>query len=142
MKSIIESLYEWFAACPVLRDGCLNVERLGCEPVQYTIDADQPSEPIVKRYVDGDTIRQFPFNFASCEEYGFDTAQSISNSRFFEKLSDWVERQVAEKNLPELDGERTALDVRVTSVGCPFSVTENTARYQIGMNLIYLQGGI
>lgn len=140
--SIIEALYKWFEDCPVLRDGYLNIECLGADPVGYTIDADQPTEPILKRYVDGDTIRQFPFLFASREEYGFDTAQNIANSEFYEELSDWVEKKVAARELPELCGNRRAQDLAITSVGCPFAVTENTARYQISMNLIYFQGGI
>lgn len=139
MIPIIEALHKWFAKCPVLKDGYLNLERLGAEPIGYTIDAEQPAEPILKRYVDGDTIRQFPFVFASCEYYGADVAKMIENSGFYEELSDWVERQAATGNFPVLDNGRRVQDIKITSVGSPFSVTENTARYQISMNLIYFQ---
>ncbi|MDE6020833.1 MAG: chloramphenicol resistance protein [Ruminococcus sp.] len=139
MTSIIQALYDWFERCPILKDGYLNVERLGADPVEYTIDADQPADPIIKRYTDGDTIRQFPFIFASREEYGCETAKNIANSSFYEELSEWVEKQAADKNFPILDEGKNVQDIRVTSVGCPFSVTENTARYQILMNLIYYQ---
>lgn len=142
MTSIIESLYKWFEACPVLKDGFLNVERLDSDPVAYTIDADQPSNPIIKKYVDGDTIRQFPFIFASREEYGDDTAKNIANSSFYEELSSWVEQQATERNFPEIGDGKYVQDIRVESIGCPFAVTENTARYQISMNLIYYQEGI
>lgn len=57
MTSIIEVLYKWFEACPILKDGFLNVERLDADPIAYTIDADQPSNPIIKKYTDGDTIK-------------------------------------------------------------------------------------
>ncbi len=139
MISIITALRDWLIGCPLLRDGCLSVECLGEKPMEYTIEADQPSNPVLKKYAGGDSLRQYPFVFASREKYGADTLQNISNSGFYEEFSAWVERQSEEGNLPLLDAGRTPQRIEVLSVGCPYSVTEKTARYQIQLNFIYYQ---
>lgn len=140
--SIIGSLRAWLASCPILKDGILNVEYLGAEGIEYTIDADQPTSPILRKYVDGDSLRQYPFIFASRESYGPDVLQNIANSGFYEDLAAWVEQQSAAGNLPVLDEHRTPKYIEVLSNGYPFDTGDSTARYQITMNLIYYQEGI
>lgn len=137
--SIIEALRTWFAGCPLLKDGLLNVEYLGAEGVEYTIDADQPTEPVLKNYTSGSSLRQFPFVFASREAYGADTLQNIANSGFYEELAAWVERQSNAGNLPELGEYRTPQYIDVLSNGYPFDTGDSTARYQIAMNFVYTQ---
>lgn len=137
--TIIESLRTWFAACPLLKDGLLNVDYLGADGIEYTIDADQPVNPILKKYTSGSSVRQFPFIFASRESYGADTLQNIANSGFYEKLAAWVEKQSEEENLPELDEYRTPQYIEVLSGGYPFDTGDSTARYQITMNFVYKQ---
>lgn len=137
--TIIESLRTWFAACPLLKDGLLNVDYLGADGIEYTIDADQPVNPILKKYTSGSSVRQFPFIFASRESYGADTLQNIANSGFYEKLAAWIEKQSEEENLPELDEYRTPQYIEVLSSGYPFDTGDSTARYQITMNFVYKQ---
>jgi hypothetical protein len=139
MTSIIESLRTWFAACPLLKDGLLNVEFLGADAIEYTISADQPSNPILRRYTDGSSVRQFPFVFASRESYGADTLQNIANSGFYEELSLWVEQQSEAGNLPDLGDGRTAQSIDVLSNGFPLDTGDSTARYQITLNLVFIQ---
>ena len=67
---LIAAVREWFRACPLLRqDTAFQVDMLGADPIEYEI-APLSCNPIVKRYTDGSTIRQFQFAFASREEYG------------------------------------------------------------------------
>lgn len=57
--------------CPLLdEDGKVRVNFLGETPIEYVIE-EVPAEPIVKRYVDGSSIRQVLFIFASRDEYDF-----------------------------------------------------------------------
>ena len=77
---IIESIRNFIAKCPLLKDGCLlNVDRLGDTEIEYTVDGEMTS-PILKKYVDGSSLRQFNFIFASREKYASDTLQNIANS--------------------------------------------------------------
>lgn len=41
---IIDALRTWFASCPLLKDGLLNVERLGAEPVEYSLIQDSTAK--------------------------------------------------------------------------------------------------
>lgn len=114
-----------------------DIDYLGADDIEYTIDADQPVNPILKKYTSGSSLRQFPFIFASRESYGADTLQNIANSGFYEKLAAWVEKQSEEENLPELDEYRTPQYIEVLSSGYPFDTGDSTARYQITMNFVY-----
>ena len=100
--AIIESIRDFIAGCPLLKNGVLlNVDRLGATEIEYTVDGEITS-PILRQYTDGSSLRQFEFVFASREKYGADTLQNIANSGFYEDFADWIETQSNAGNLPEL----------------------------------------
>ena len=67
--TIIESLRDFIASCPLLKNGVLlNVDRLGATEIEYTVDGEMTA-PILRKYTDGSTLRQFNFVFASREKY-------------------------------------------------------------------------
>lgn len=132
-------LRDYFSECPLLKDGVLNFDYLGIEPVKYTIET-VPTEPIFKRYVDGSTIRQYPFVFASRESFGADVWGNIDTSDFYEKLATWVENQSNLGNLPQFEDDfRESLSLEVTSSGYVFQEDTDNARYQIQLKLMYYQ---
>ena len=136
---IIDKIREYFLQCPLLDElARLNVDYLGVEPVEYTIDS-QPTAPIIKQYTDGGTTKQYTFVFGSREYYGADVLQNIENSGFFEKFAEWVEEQSKKGNLPELEGNKQAISMEVLTSGYLFSASEDNARYQIQMRLIYYE---
>lgn len=135
-KSIIEALENYFLNCPLLKDGCLRVDYLGDQPVEYSIEV-LPCDPVLKRYVSGDTIRQYLFAFGSREYYSQERLQNIQNSAFYERLSDWVEKQSLAGNLPELPPGMEAQGIAVVSSGYLFGESKQRARYQIQLRLEY-----
>lgn len=137
--SIAKILRNYFAECTLLQNGKLNFDYLGIEPVEYTIET-VPTEPILKKYVDGSTIRQYPFVFASRESFGADVWGNIDTADFYEKLSNWVETQSNLRNLPNFDEEyRYSISLEVTSSGYVFQEDTDNARYQIQLVLKYYQ---
>lgn len=137
--SIAKMLRDYFAECPLLKDGSFHFDYLGIEPVQYTIET-VPTEPIFKKYVDGSTIRQYPFVFASRESFGSDVWGNIDTAEFYEDLATWVEIQSNTGNLPEFDSEyRYSISLEVTSSGYVFEEDTDNARYQIQLSLKYYQ---
>ena len=137
--SIAKILRNYFAECPLLQEGKLNFDYLGVEPVEYTIET-TPTEPILKKYVDGSTIRQYPFVFASRESFGADVWENIDTADFYEKLSAWVENQSNLRNLPNFNEEyRYSISLEVTSSGYVFQEDTDNARYQIQLVLKYYQ---
>ena len=136
---IIDKIREYFLQCPLLDEPArLNVDYLGVEPVEYTIDS-QPTTPVLKRYTDGGALKQYTFVFGSREYYGADVLQNIENSGFFEKFAEWVEEQSEKGNLPELGDNKKAISMEVLTSGYLFGASEDSARYQIQCRLIYYE---
>ena len=106
----------------------VNVNYLEPDTDTYSIE-EVPIEPIVKPYVNGDSIRQYAFIFTSREPYGVDVLQNIDNSGFYEKLADEIEINNNKEVFPLLDNELEALEIKVTSTGYAFAVTEDTAQF-------------
>ena len=69
----------------------VNINYLEENTDTYSIE-EVPVEPVVKKYINGDSIRQYAFIFTSREPYGADVLTNIDNSGFYEKLADEIER--------------------------------------------------
>lgn len=116
----------------------VNVNYLEPSPDTYSIE-EIPIEPILKKYVNGDSIRQYAFIFTSREPYGADVIQNIDNSGFYEKLADEIESNNDNAIFPILEDGLEPLEIKVTSTGYAFAVTEDTAQFQIQLRLKYLK---
>lgn len=139
---IIKALRDYISQCPYLYEfnKGINVDYLDNDSTTYSIE-EVPCEPIIKRYINGDTKRQYDFIFASRESYGADVFQNIENSGFYEDFSNWIEEQSVKGNLPSLEGNRESLEIKVSTTGYAFQTDDNSARYQIQLKLIYFQKG-
>ena len=142
---IIKSLRDYIRTCPHLDTFNnaikVNVNYLEPDTDTYSIE-EVPIEPILKRYVNGDSIRQYAFIFTSREPYGVDVLQNIDNSGFYEKFADWIEENNNNEIFPLLDNGLEPLEIKVTSTGYAFAVTENTAQFQIQLRLKYFKKGM
>lgn len=142
---IIESLRNYIRTCPHLDTFNsairVNVNYLSPDTDTYSIE-EIPIEPIVKKYVNGDCIRQYAFIFTSREPYGADVLTNIDNSGFYEKFAEWVDTNNDIGNLPLLYNGMEALEIKVTSTGYAFAVTEDTAQFQIQLKLKYFKKGM
>lgn len=134
--SVIKQIREYIMKFPGLKDGCLYVDYLGAEPIEYTVEA-VPCNPIYKKYTDGGCLKQFLFIFASREFFSRDVNQCIENLDFYEQFTDWIENNNDNEVLPELDNGKTALMVEVVTQGYIFDYDESAARYQVQLRLIY-----
>ena len=135
---LVEALRTFIVECPFLSDGRVNVDYRGVSPTEYSIDG-TPVEKIVKRYIDGSSIRQFAFVFGSVERYGMDVLANIQNSGFYEDFSEWLDKRTRAKRLPDLGKGRDAISISAQSTGYLFDNGDDTARYQVQCRLIYFQ---
>lgn len=136
---MIKEIREYFLSSPILDElSKINVDFLGTDPQEYTIDG-QVFDPVVKKYVDGGALKQYVFAFGSREYYGADTIQNIENSGFYERISSWIEEQNNIGNLPILTGNKEAKSIEVLTSGYLFDSSEDNARYQIQMRLTYYE---
>ena len=116
----------------------VNVNFLEPSPDTYSIE-EIPIEPILKKYVNGDTVRQYDFIFTSREPYSADVMQNIDNSGFYEDLANEIESNNDSGIFPILENGLEPLEIKVTSTGYAFAVTEDTAQFQIQLRLKYLK---
>lgn len=134
--TVMECVKQWLSEYPGL-NGRIDVDFLDEEIETYSIDT-IPCEEIIKRYLDGSTVKQFQFAVASRRVYEQNILQNLSNLEFFEGLTAWVEKKARERELPVMDNNRKAQKIIVTSTAYPFIVSEDgKARYQIQMRLEY-----
>ncbi|WP_195251859.1 chloramphenicol resistance protein [Romboutsia sp. 1001713B170207_170306_H8] len=142
---IIKALRDYMRTCPHLDTFNnaikVNVNYLESNADTYSIE-EVPIEPILKKYVNGDSIRQYDFIFTSREPYGVDVLQNIDNSGFYEKFANWIEEQNNNEIFPLLDNGLEVLEIKVTSTGYAFAVTEDTAQFQIQLKLKYFKKGM
>lgn len=141
---IINALRNYIRTCPHLDTFNnaikVNVNYLEPEADTYSIE-EVPIEPILKKYVNGDSVRQYAFIFTSREPYGVDVLQNIDNSGFYEKFADWIEENNNNEIFPLLDNGLEPLEIKVISTGYAFAVTEDTAQFQIQLRLKYFKRG-
>lgn len=114
----------------------VNVNYLDANVDAYSIE-EMPIEPVLKKYINGDSIRQYAFIFTSREPYGSDVLQNIENSGFYEKFADELEYKNDSEIFPILDTNLEVREIKVTSTGYAFAVSEDTAQYQIQLRLKY-----
>lgn len=133
---IIKSISEHIMRFPGLKDGCLLIDVLGNEPIEYTIET-VPCDPVHTKYTDGSCIKQFLFIFASREAFSEDVNLCIENLGFYEQFEDWIEEQNDNGDLPDLGDDREPVSIEIVTRAYAFDVDANTARYQIQLRLLY-----
>ena len=135
VETIIEGISEYFLKCPLLKDGVFRVDALGPDPVEYTIETGT-FDPIVQKYVDGSSIRQYQFSFGSREYYDMDRLQNIENIMFYEKIAAWVEEQSKKGNLPERPEGMETETMGVLDPGYSVNTGMTTAGYKRDLRLV------
>lgn len=140
--TVIEALHNYFRTSPVFHGQRLDIDCLQSDPEKFSLDS-IPGERTVKKYMDGSSVRRQLFTISSRAAYGPDLTQQKDNLRFFSDLEAWIDEREALGLLPQLGPRRSARSLRVTSTAYPIEVDEgqgtSTARYQIQLELIYLQ---
>lgn len=139
--TIIDGVRAWLKTYEGLADGRLSVDFLPEEAKSYSVDT-VPTTEIVKRYLDGSSIRQFLFCVSSREFYSDNIAQNVDNQAFYERLAAWLERKSKLRQFPNIGTGRTVRSIEISSTAYPFVVDEHgTARYQLQLKLTYFQKG-
>lgn len=142
--SVIKSVREFIKTCPYLNvstDGKvhLGVDYLKSDTTTYSLE-EVPVNPIVKRYIDGSSIRQATFIFCSRELYSPELQIQLSNSGFYEDFSNWLEECTFKGDLPKLDNNKKSRSIEALTSGYAYNTDSDNAVYQIQINFKYFQG--
>lgn len=135
---IIDATRKFIRTYPPLSGGEIGVDFLDADTGSYSIDT-VPTKEIVKQYIDGSSIRQFIFVFATRTYYGAEIRQQLDNIGFFERFSEWIETCNKEGVFPELEDGCKVQRLEVTTSGYVFSEGEDYARYQTQCRMEYFK---
>lgn len=140
--SLVKNIREFIKKCPYLNDyeGAvrIGVDYLGEGASTYSIEA-VPSQPVVKKYIDGSSVRQELFIFSSREAWGEDVFQNLENCEFYENFSKWLEEMNVKKQFPNIGSKRHIRKIELLSNGYAFAVDVDKAQYQIQFRIVYFQ---
>lgn len=138
--SIAGKVKEFIEQCPFLEEfgqatfPVVNMNLLEEDPTMYSIE-DTPAEPILKRFANGDTLRQYEFSLCSRELYG--PAENLNTAEFYEKFSDWLEECTNSGNLPALSGPLQSKSIRATTNGYLYDNQGSSCQYRIQCQFTY-----
>ena len=135
--STIAQLREFFQECPFLKVPVdeavpkVYVDYLSETPSVYGINI-VPTNPWVRKYVDGGGVKQVTFVFRSLAFFGgTDILTNIDNIAFYQRLAEWLE-----ETRPTIPGW---IKVEPLTEGYIFDVSEgkDKASYQIQCRVLY-----
>ncbi len=137
--AVIDAVRTYLATYSGLEAGApLWVGFLGPEATEYAI-VPLAGAKVIESYVNGASLREFPFAFQSMESTA-DNLARLEAIGFFEAFADWLESQSAAGTLPILASGKTAEQIEATGWGYLFEQgVSDTGIYQIQCRLIYRQ---
>lgn len=144
VKPTIAALRAWLKTCPLIADeqeatgAAFRIAGLEEESTAFSIE-DSPGDPIITEYISGWEMAK-NYLFLSRREYSEVDAVNIQNSGFFEQLTEWVMRQNARHNLPDLSacgGGKTPTGIAVTNSGYIVTNSAGSCKMQLQMRLTY-----
>nr|WP_321026290.1 chloramphenicol resistance protein [Clostridium neonatale] len=141
---IIEAIKNYIGNLDCMKtfENAININFLDGTADNFSIE-EVPCNPILKKYLDGSTKRQFKFAFCSRQSYGSEVIQNIDNSGFYEEFIDEIEVKSYQGILPMGIDSVEALKLEVTSsayvVSANSGTDEDTALYQINLCFKYLK---
>lgn len=137
--AVIDALRTYLATYSGLSAGApLWVGYLGPEGTEYAI-IPLAGDKITERYINGSSLREFPFAFQSMESTA-DNLARLEAIGFYEAFADWMESQSDAGTLPSLGTKKTAERIEANGWGYLFEQGQSdTGIYQITCRLIYKQ---
>lgn len=137
--SILSAVQTYLKDYSALESGApLWVDFLGSEGTQYAV-LPLPGQRIIEQYLNGATVREFPFAFQSMESTA-DDLERLETAGFYEAFADWLESQTASEDFPTL--EENQEPTKIEALGWAFLYEQgvsDTGIYQIQCKLTYEQ---
>ena len=142
MASIIESVREYMAECPLLAEIPLKsryIDWTSSTANNYGIIVD--GDVLIKSFISGGGKHEY--NFALfVRKFAKEDVDRLANTEFMERLQDWCNKQNAAKNFPAMPKGCTPTKLSAEN-GMLFErdKTGNTGLYQIQFKLNYIKSG-
>lgn len=139
--SVAVKVKEFIKECPYLKEygnvfAVVNMDLLPENATVYSIES-TPADPVLKRYTNGDSVRQYVFSLCSRELYG--ESENDQTAEFYEKFADWLEECTYSGELPKLSGNLQSKSIRATTGGYLYDNQGTKCQYRIQCQFVYLK---
>jgi hypothetical protein len=137
--SIISAIRDYIADYAELdSDAPVWVDYIGPKPTEYSV-VPLAGSRVVEAYINGSTLREYPFAFRSMESTADDLAR-LENNGFFEAFADWLDSQTESDAFPTMNTGQTPELIEALGWGYLYEQGESeTGIYQIQCRLVYKQ---
>lgn len=135
--SVIKSLVSYFNDFEILEGKTVGVNQLDETANDYCIAPLESYEPVMKRYIDGASMKQYVFDFQSTKTYSMDELDTSENLVFYENFAEAVKEKNKKKELPGIEGIQS---IETISNGYMIDINSGVAVYQIQMRIVYIEG--
>lgn len=138
---MIKSIREWLLKCNYFNElKELGVDFLSSDSDFSSIEK-SPGKKVIEERTNGDSVEQINIILRSWFKYSGDLKQNIENSEFYEKLSDWIDVQKENNNLPKLGTNKKCTDVEVSGSDYLVSISDNLRKacYQMQLKIEYIK---
>jgi hypothetical protein len=117
----------------------VHIDFVGMTPSQFGIRA-EPTGQIIKKYLNGDTLRRFSFALEGLCDTISDEDRA-KNNELYEELSLWLEEQTKKRQLPSMGSSARAMKIEATGGVYLASEAEDgdSAIYLMQIELNYYQ---
>ena len=137
---MIDAIRRYLQGYPGLRDGVLHLDGLPETSGTYSLSV-IPSEPVLRRYMDGGERRQMLFLLQSRRFFGENLPSQSENLPFFSDFDAWLRRKNAAGELPAWGENRVCLEVSLVTSGYIMEASsQGCGRYQAELSVVYFQG--
>ena len=126
---MIQTMLAFLRTCPVLQK--IQANQLGDSAGDISLQA-IGGNPMIYRYTDGSSLRQFLFLISSRE----DAFGTMAAEEFYEALTYWLEH-----HMPTLGDGKTAQRIEVTKTASIAERDYTGLRYELTCRLVYYQKG-
>lgn len=133
---MINEIRKFISVCPCISGRLININHLGSKVGSVSLE-NAPASPYIKEYTDGERLCRVQFILATRESFSQSVGANCAASDFFESFSAWLSAQNRLGNLPELEGNLTAVSILADGGHTMKSSSGTTARYEIKFELCY-----
>lgn len=137
--SIISAIRTYLKTYTGLKTGApVWVDYLGPIPTEYAV-IPLAGEKIIEKYLNGGSLREYPFAFQSMESTA-DDLERLETQGFYESFSDWLETQTEAETLPSLGDKKQATAIKALGWAYLYEQGQSdTGIYQVQCKLVYEQ---
>ena len=132
MTSLIDSVYSWLTACPILAGFRVCIDYLPDDPDCCAIE--NKGDTLQQSCTDGSELRRYRFLISLRLLYGDDPDINGGNAAILEQLRRWID---GGELLPRPGGGRRPLKCAVLSEGYVYYADATTAKYQLEVGMDY-----